>query len=49
MRLGAFHDVLDSFTVWAAVLSFSIYVTGLPDSFVFTTGASYKFSLGFGI
>ena len=49
VRVGVFHDVLDAFTVWAAARSFSGKAGALPDSAVFTLGASYKFSLGFGM
>ncbi len=45
VRIGLFHDVLDSFTVWAAARHFG--GTLLPDADVITFGASYKFSLGF--
>jgi len=45
LRIGLFHDVLDSFTVWAAARHFG--GSQLPDADVITFGASYKFSLGF--
>jgi len=45
LRVGLFHDLLDSFTLWAAVRSFG--GSNIPDADVFTMGASYKFSLGF--
>jgi predicted porin len=48
VRIGLFHDLLDSFTVWAAARTYSGDAGALPDADVFSLGASYKFSLGFG-
>lgn len=46
-RIGLFHDVFDSFTVWAAARRYNGKSLATPDADVFSIGASYKFSLGF--
>ena len=47
LRVGVFHDVFDSFTIWAAARRYNERVAANPDADVVTFGASYKFSLGF--
>ena len=46
-RIGVFHDLLDSFTVWAAARRYNGNALATPDADVVSVGASYKFSLGF--
>ncbi|MGH8441380.1 MAG: porin [Nevskiaceae bacterium] len=47
LRVGVFHDVLDSFTVWAAARNYDDSSGVAVDAMVVTFGAGYKFSLGF--
>jgi predicted porin len=47
VRAGVFHDLIEDFTVWAAVLHYTDDSPLAASSNVVTFGASYKFNLGF--